>query len=263
MQKDIKQVICMKWGSLYGSEYVNRLYAMVRQQTSGPLRFVCLTDDSSEVCSDVECYPCPEIDIPAPYSCLGWRKLRLFASSEDLFDFQGTWLYLDLDVVITGSLDDFFIFRPELTYMVMQNWTQKNMIVGNTSVYRFTVGSHVYLLTNLLNNHKQILNNYNNSQTYISRTIKDLNFWPDEWCILFKVQCVPAWPVRFFKTPILPKTARVVAFPGVPNPHQALVGHWPVKRFYKRVYKFIRPTPWIKTIWDQANVHLLSLKNTL
>ena len=44
---------------------------------------------------------------------------------------------------------------------------------------------------------------------------------------------------------------RVVAFPGVPNPHEAVNGEWPAKR-WKKIYKFIRPVPWIRQAWDDA-----------
>jgi len=90
---------------------------------------------------------------------------------------------------------------------------------------------------------------HNNSQTYIGRTVKDLTFWPDEWCVLFKVQCVPPWPQRFWKEPVLPPAARVVAFPGMPNPHQAVAGEWPVETPIKTLYKTIRPARWINDYW--------------
>ena len=246
----------MKWGTLYGPEYVNRLYAMVRQRTSGVLRFVCLTDTPEGISPDVECHECPEVGIAAPHCLRGWRKVSLFAKSDDLFGLQGDWLYLDLDVVVTDDLDVFFSYQPEKGYLVMRNWTQPGKQIGNTSVYRFRVGADSYLLDNLLEHEDEILAKFNNSQTYISRSINELNFWPDDWCVLFKVQCLPAWPVRFWKAPVLPPKARVVAFPGVPNPHQAVNGEWPVKNIFKKVYKYIRPTPWIEEAWNTAEQQL-------
>lgn len=245
----MKQVICMKWGTLYGAEYANRLYSMVRKNITGDLRFVCLTDNPEGICKEVECHDCPEVEILEPYNRFGWRKLSLFATSDNLFNLTGEWLYLDLDVVITKSLDTFFTYEPEKPFIVMQNWTQPGMRIGNTSVYRFRVGADAYLLENLLNKHESILNEYPNSQTYISQNVKELTFWPDDWCALFKVQCVPPWPQRFWKSPYLPPRAHVIAFPGVPNPHQAKRGEWPVKKTWKKLYKHIRPTPWINEYW--------------
>lgn len=248
---EVKQFICMKWGSLYGPEYVNRLYAMVRAHSTGPIRFVCLTDDRGGIRPEVECHDCPEVDIPQPYCLRGWRKLSTYAASDRLFGLSGRWLFLDLDVVVLGPLDDFFTFRPDKSFVVMRNWTQPTKNIGNTSVYRFTVGAEEYLLDRLLAQHQQILAEFRNSQTYISRNVKELVFWPDDWCVLFKTHCVPPWPQRFWRTPTVPPRTRVVAFPGVPNPHEAVKGEWPAKP-WKKIYKFIRPTPWIQAAWDNA-----------
>ena len=38
-------VICLKWGTRYGPEYVNRLYSMVKRHTERDLRFICITDE--------------------------------------------------------------------------------------------------------------------------------------------------------------------------------------------------------------------------
>ena len=250
-EPDIKQVICMKWGALYGPEYVNTLYAMVRRNLTGELRFVSLTDDAEGIREEVECHPCPEVQIPPPHNRRGWRKLSTYAPSEQLFGLTGDWLFLDLDVVVTGPLDDFFTYMPEKSFIVMQNWTQPGVGIGNTSAYRFRVGEESYILSNLIENQDAIFQQFSNSQTYISRTVKEMTFWPDDWCVLFKVQCVPPWPQRFWTQPFLPPKARVVAFPGLPNPHQALAGEWPVKSLVKKCYKTIRPAKWIADYWKE------------
>ena len=37
-------ILCMKWGTKYGAEYVNRLYNMVKRHLTLPFKMVCLTD---------------------------------------------------------------------------------------------------------------------------------------------------------------------------------------------------------------------------
>lgn len=243
------QFLCMKWGNLYGPEYVNRLYTMIAAHSGGEFRLVCLTDDAEGIRPEVECLPCPEIALPMPYCRAGWRKLTTFAGSESLYGLTGEWLFLDLDVVICGGLDEFFAFRPDEPFVVMQNWTQPGKGIGNTSVYRFRVGALAHILEGLLTDVDGVLDRYSNSQTYISRVLGMPIFWPDDWCVLFKVQCVPPWPRRFWRVPRIPLGARIVAFPGVPNPHEAVEGQWPAK-WYKRFYKYVRPTPWIANLWD-------------
>lgn len=239
-----KQIVCMKWGTLYGPEYVNRLYSMVERNITGTFRFYCLTDDRAGIRSEVECFPCPEIDLPVPYRNWGWRKVSLW--SEDLFGIEGDLLFLDVDLVITGNIDCFFEYGED--YCVIRNWTQPDKRIGNTSVYRFRVGSHPYLLSNLLENQDRILAEYPNSQTYISANVKKMTFWPDEWCRSFKVHCVPKGIKRWIVPPTLPENTRIVAFTGKPHPDDAAVGRWP-SPWYKRFYKHIKPSPWIAEHW--------------
>jgi hypothetical protein len=245
----MKNVICMKWGTLYGPEYVNRLYAMVRRHCHGDLRFVCLTDEAFGIRKEVETHDCPTVAIPEPFSRLGWRKLSLFSDLAHLYRMEGKWLYLDLDVVILDDLEPFFSHRPEEEFIVMRNGSQPKKRIGNTSVYRFEVGTNRHLLVDLLAKHDVLLKRYRNSQTYISEHVDNLLFWPNSWCALFKVDCVPPWPSRFWKPPHPPDSAKVVAFPGNPNPHEAMKGEWPVKKPYKKLYKFIRPATWISEAW--------------
>lgn len=244
----MKQIVCMKWGDKYPADYVNKLYGMVARNITQPFRFVCMTDHLKGIRSEVECMDCPTVPIPPPHDNRGWRKVSLW--NGHLPGMEGDWLYLDLDVVITGTLDGFFEYEPQLTYIVMQNWTQPGQGIGNTSVFRFRVGSHPYLLHDLVANQDAVFQRFRNSQTYISRTVKGIAFWPDEWCVLFKTHCIPPMPQRWWKAPFFPASTRVVAFPGVPNPDEAVVGHWPAP-WYKRIYKHILPAAWINDYWKE------------
>lgn len=237
----------MKWGDRYGADYVNRLYGMIRRNTTGDLRLCCLTDDREGIRPEVDCFDCPTIDIPEPFNNRGWRKVNLFGPS--VADYTGEVLYVDLDVVITGSLDGFFEHLPGEPYVVMENPTQQGQGIGNTSVYRFVVGSNTKVLNKLLANPEAELAAYRNSQTFISRTIGELSYWPKTWCRSFKVDCLPPMPARWWKTPVLPDDTRVVIFTGKPDPDEAAVGTWPVRKFYKKFYKTLRPTPWINENW--------------
>ena len=44
-----KLVLCMKWGTVYGPEYVNILYAMVARNITGEFKVVCFTDNSAGI----------------------------------------------------------------------------------------------------------------------------------------------------------------------------------------------------------------------
>jgi len=242
-----RRVVCMKWGTRYAAEYVNRLYAMVRRHTTGELRFICMTDDQSGLREEVERWNCPHIDIPPPHNNRGWRKVTLFA--ERLGDLSGDVLYLDLDIVITDGIDP--IFDHPGRFVIMPNPTQPKSGIGNTSVYRFRVGEHTDVLSTLLEDPQRHIDEHTNSQTYISRTLADeMTFLPPEWCVSFKKQCIPPWPTRLWKPPTRPEGARVVIFTGKPDPDEAARGRWPAP-VHKKLYKRIRPASWVREHWRE------------
>src|SRR3954471_4118348 len=70
-------VICMKWGTKYGPEYVNRLYRGVERRLARPHRFVCFTDNSGGIDPRVEIRPMPDLGLP-PGPERGWFKLATF-----------------------------------------------------------------------------------------------------------------------------------------------------------------------------------------
>ena len=55
--------------------------------------------------------------------------------------------------------------------------------------------------------------------------------------------------MNFFKVAPLPKATRIVAFTGKPDPDEAVIGVWPVTSWWKKLYKHVRPTPWIDEHW--------------
>jgi len=243
---DTQTVICMRWGKRYGADYVNRLYAMVKRNTARPLRFVCFTDDASGYDSGIEARPLPHIDLPERVQWFPWRKIALWQAP--LEDITGDVLFFDIDLVITGSIDAFFDHAPEKTFIVAENWTQPGSGIGNTSCYRFRVGAHSYLYDNLMADPAAKVDLHRISQVYISREIREMSYWPSEWCQSFKHSLLPKWPLNHFVTPPLPPQTRIVAFTGKPDPDEARDGRWPAP-WYKKIYKAVRPTPWIAEHW--------------
>ena len=243
-----RHILCMKWGTKYGPEYVNRLYAMVRRHLSGDFNFVCLTDDPKGIRSEVQCFPIPPLDLElAPGQVdRAWKKLTTF--EENLYGLRGRALFIDLDVVIVGSLDEFFEYPGE--FLIIHDYARpwrRRRITGNSSVYRFEIGAHQDVLDNLVTNHRQIFARYRNSQTYVSDHIGDITWWPDAWCVSFKKHCMPGGPFglfNWFMTPRRPDGARIVVFHGDPKPEYAISGHWP-----GRWSKHVRPTPWVAEHW--------------
>ncbi len=242
----MQTIICMKWGTRYGPEFVNRMWAAVQRNTDRPTRLVCLTDDETGIDPMVQCHPIPDINLPPELINTPWRKLVLWR--DPLADLSGDVLFLDLDLVITGSLDVMFDFEPG-RYCVIENWTQMGQGNGNTSAFRFPVGKYASIFNNLQDNPERVLSTYRIEQLYISKEVEDMVFWPKLWCASFKHTLMPPWPLNFFKAPTLPSETRIVAFTGKPDQDEALRGEWPVKAAWKKLYKHVRPTPWIAEHW--------------
>jgi hypothetical protein len=250
-------VICMKWGTLYGPEYVNRLFDGVRRHLRRPLRFVCFTDDGRGLLPGVECLALPSTGSPDTQDTR-WRKLALFR--EGLADLGGPTLFLDLDVVVVGTLDPFFEAPGDFmairdAQLFPDRWARKlfrprreafYQRVANTSVFRFEAGTHGDLLARYNREHAKIIAEFRNEQEYLSAHLhaqRALGFWPAEWCVSFKHDCVPGRLRSFFADPACPATALIVVFAGSPKMSEVLGGGG--GRWYRR----IGPGPWLTRAW--------------
>lgn len=247
-------ILCIKWGTKYGSQYVNRLFSGARRHLSGKFRFVCLTDDSHGIERGVEVFPLPQtgFDEAAFDARKGgdtWRKVGLFQPG--LADLQSETLFLDLDIVITGSLDELFTYEPG-KFCVIHDWLERRRAwmpgrdgrVGNTSVFRFHPQRHQLAYTYFAEHQSEVLQSFRIEQQYISRVLKDdLAFWPDEWVSSFKRYCRPTFPLNHFCTPRQPASTKVLVFHGFPLPDQAIAGYrggW---------IKSTLPAPWVAQNW--------------
>jgi len=236
----------MKWGTRYGADFVNRLYAAIQRNTTRPTQLVCLTDDASGVDENVRCEPIPDINLPDDLISTPWRKLVLW--KDGIAGLSGDVLFLDLDLVVTSSLDEMFDYEPG-RFCVIENWTQTGQGIGNTSCFRWPVGKHSHIFDKLETEQDRILSSYRIEQVYISREVDDMVFWPSLWCASFKHTLLPKWPLNFFQVPKLPHETKIVAFTGKPDQDEAAIGNWPVKSPWKKLYKHVRPTPWIAEHW--------------
>lgn len=246
----MQTIVCMKWGTRYGADYVNRLWSMIRRNTRNPTRLLCYTDDARGVDPGVTCLPALEIKLPEHLRWLPWRKIALWRPELPGLDPGEPALFVDLDIVITGGLDDFFTYEPDAPFCVIRNWTQVEKNIGNTTCFRFKVGAAPKIFTDMEADPVGIWQRYRNEQRYISGEIEiPMTFWPEPWCVSFKHGLMPRWPLNFLLVPRLPPDARLVAFTGKPDPDEARDGRWPAP-WYKKTYKHVRRTSWIAEHWQ-------------
>lgn len=238
-------IICMKWGDKFPAEYVNKLYAMVERNLSLPFRFVCFTDNNSDIVDKVETQELPNMDLPSNAPERGWRKLCVFA--KDFGGLSGTTLFLDLDVVIVGSLDPFFELDGEFFIARDHKRSGKKVLEGNSSVFRFEIGKYPEILSFFESNFEKVRGEVRHEQAYLSREMAKLGkleFWPDSWVPSFKYHCAPSWIRSWTQAPSIPsKDAKVIIFHGLPNPPEAIIG------VSGKWYRHIQPSPWIEEYW--------------
>jgi hypothetical protein len=243
-------IVCMKWGTLYGPEYVNILYNMVKRNVTLPFRFICMTERPEGIQPGVEIAPLPAFARPDSRYCTAWRKLALF--EKQVLDLKGKILFLDLDIVIVDNIDCFFTYSDKLA--IIENWSQKGRLIGQSSVFCFTAGTCTRLLEKYNTQYDEVVQHNETEQMYITRELGEGNFdyFPQDWCKSFKMHCMPGGFLNSFITPTtIPKNVRIVVFHGNPNPPNAIAGVWgkPVKPWFKKIYKTVKPTKWIADYW--------------
>ena len=251
-------ILTMKWGTLYGPDYVNNLARGVRQNLSRPHRFICFTDDATGLDAGIEALPLPDLGLPPGHKDSRWRKLALFR--RDLAGLSGTALFLDLDLVVTGSLDPFFdlpgdffiirdddLFRPKPLRRLNPGRDAFLHSVGNSSVFRYEVGAHAYILEAFLADPAAATAGFEISQQFQSAQLAAhgaLAYWPRGWCVSFKNDCVPRGLASYLRAPSLPQGAKIVVFAGSPKMDVALRGGG--QKWYRR----IGDVRWLREIWE-------------
>ena len=234
-------VLCMKWGTKYSPEYVNTLYSMVNRNLSKSFRFICLTDDPIGLNEKIETFPIPELSINLSGPERGWNKLSVF--TKPLYDIEGRVLCLDLDLIITGSLDELFDQPGDV--LIIRDWIKRDG-TGNSSVYRFEAGSHADVLDRFQNSFDTIKHIYRNEQEYLSSALLEkqvLSYWPDRWCKSFKRHCIKSFSFLMARETEVPNDARIIVFHGKPDPHEAMAGE------SGKWYRYFKPASWIGDYW--------------
>ena len=250
-------ILTTKWGTLYSADDVNRLFRQVRRHLTRPHRFICFTDDARGLDPGIEAMPLPELGLPPGHGDTRWRKLAIFR--RDLAGLSGTALFLDIDLVVVDDLQPFFdlpgafhiirdddLFRPKPLRRVNPSRDRFLHSVGNSSVFRFEIGQHAYILDAYLADPSAATARYEISQQFQSAQLAahgNLHYWPKGWCVSFKNDCVPRGLASYLRDPALPQGARIVLFAGAPKMADVFAGKG--GKWYRR----IGDIGWLRRAW--------------
>ncbi len=266
----IKQIICINWGTKYGPRFINRLYGMVERNVTPPFTFTCFTDSRGGIRAEVICEDLPAIDFEMPVVKKGkWPKSRLWGPR--LGNLKGPVLFLDLDILVVGSLDPFFTIGKPDDVILARNPIKPLERLGQTSVFRFPVGKLVPLLELFRSDPQRIAETYEFEQRFVTRNAPGgVSFFPSPWVRHFRYHCLPLFPLNYFRAARLPKDARIVIFPGGLHPEHAIAGGWRhrpsegplahVKGILDRrngekplayLRHFMKPVDWVEQYWRE------------
>jgi len=268
-----KIIICIKWGNKFGPEYVNRLYAMARRNITGDFRIVCFTDNTQGLRAEVETRELPQLGCEHPERTIGkWPKVALWG--KELGGLTGPVLFVDLDSVILSNMDGYFSYGSLDDVILARNWAKPFSGMGQTSIFRFPVGKNHHILEDFRKSPQAIADKYKFEQHYITSAVPGgIKFWPESWTRHFRLHCLPIFPIRYFVAAKFPKKAKVVTFPGGPNPGDIILGRWDealhpfqtasehitnaftytasLKSRWQYIKRYVRPCQWIEEHWRE------------
>lgn len=189
-------IVSVRVGQKYGPEYVLHLHDAIARHLHEEQRHWCLTDDPESLPEGITAIP-HNPDLPG-----WWQKVFLF--SPDMPWREGDEvLYMDLDVCVTGRLE-------ELPHGIIRDW---HYDCYNSSVMRWRHGDYRQVWDGFS---PDVMQAYAGDQDYIHAVSR----WPEfdrRWFVSYRSHA-RAWP---------PEGSKAVIFHGRPNPHEVLDGWVP------------------------------------
>lgn len=227
-------VVCLKHGTKYGPEYVNKLYNMIRRHLTMPHRFICFTEDRKDLNDNIEIIDLPKLPIDG-----WWYKPYIFKHGH--FPDGDTILYFDLDMVIVNNIDHFVTYMA--SHFVGLQDVGRVFRPGyqklGSAVMRWPANKYHDIWDKLENNFGQAKRLHGDQDWIWSIYGGEIKFFPEQWILSYK------WEVRtrdelhglgknsFFKTvrnPEIPNGCAVLAFHGNPPVHAVqdpvIVDNW-------------------------------------
>jgi len=115
-------IVCLKWGSKYSSDYVNILYNMVRRNIDQEFKFFCYTDDPTGIIDGINI-----IDIKSGLE-KWWPKLDLLS----IFT-EGETIFFDLDIVILNNLSCLISLKTKNLTILYSFWKNNAQTLRSSS----------------------------------------------------------------------------------------------------------------------------------
>lgn len=199
------EVACVKWGSKYPADWVNRLACGVQRNLTLPHRMICYTDDPIGV-------QCETRELPAGLTGW-WNKLWLFQEPREAM------LFFDLDVVIVGNLNALTQFNG---FTIVKDGWQK----GYNSSVMFLKGDLTHVWEQFMRDRPDSpvavpgRRRMHGDQDWITHALPNAMLFPRVWCESYKIDLCGQQRGGRLPAQSRPPSAdaRVVYFHGDPKP---------------------------------------------
>jgi hypothetical protein len=215
-------VICLKHGTKYGPEYVNKLYNMVQRHLTVPHRFVCFTDNSDKLLDSIEIRLLPkDINLQG-----WWWKPYIF--KKDHFSNGDTNLFFDLDMIIVKNIDHYLEYEPT-SFVGLRDVGRvfNNNIRKLGSAVMKWPANHYTDIWDIMHADPTRVKRFHGDQDWIwSLYLNEIKFFPDDWIRSYKWEIRsraeltsfgPRASFKEIKNPEIPINTSVLAFHGFPQ----------------------------------------------
>ncbi len=227
-------VVCLKHGTKYSSEYVNKLYSMTKRHSTMPFNFACITENAHGLDPNIKIIPLPQDNKLSGW----WYKPYVFSTEIPI---DGTILFLDLDLVIVRNFDYLWTYEPE-KFCIIRDFARsrvKHWHKFNSSVFRLEKGQHAHVWNNLISDYSPVKKMHGDQDWIYNQITKNFSFWPDQWIqsyrweVRSKSELVGVNSGRRFSTVKNPKVdyeTSILVFHGDPKPSEVkdpiIIDNW-------------------------------------
>jgi|SaaInlV_100m_DNA_2_1039680.scaffolds.fasta_scaffold25361_3 hypothetical protein len=225
----MNNVACVWIPPKYNISYVEILYNSVKRNSEKPFNFYCLTTHPQDITNpniipiSLEVDPMFESDTKK-----WWYKCNLF----NKHNWEGQVLYLDLDTVVTGSLDKFFEWETD-QFRICQDFNRHGIAdysISNSSVIGFQANAYTNIYNDFQEEKTENIRRHKGDQDWLSRVFPEdtKKWWPKEWAMSYKWEVLNGGLKRMGTTEyksdrtVLHDDTSILVFHGKPNPSDVL-----------------------------------------
>jgi hypothetical protein len=228
-------IVCLKWGSKYGPEYVNRLFYAVQRHVTKPFRFWCFTDDDTGIDYRIKLAPLRFADRLESW----WNKIMLF-SDETAVPLGEQIFYIDLDTLIVDNIDNLLTNEvPEI--IVLRDFYHgiaKTAGSVASGLMSWKHGQYAHIWKNFIQDPESAVRlcRPHGDQRWIEHCLDSWYYWQDLFpmnIVSFKMHCQSG----------IPKDSKIICYHGRPSIPESV-------SYRGKIWKWdMQPQAWVLDHW--------------